>query len=198
MQHRITPTKTAPYLPAERGMTLMEVMIAMFIFVVSILGYSKLQSGLFHQGMDNRQRSIAIWKAEELIEIISANSAPSSLAEFVDAVSDPDVCLIEPAKNCIEVANSKASSACSTEELARYDVWNTLCAEDDGSAEQLLEFSAELECNNVCGDDQGMTLRFGWLSVMVDSDSDLHDVKLSKEDGGGALSEDSLTLMFQP
>jgi len=43
-----------------------------------------------------------------------------------------------------------------------------------------------------------MTLRFGWLSVMVDSDSDLHDVKLSNEDGGGALSEDSLTLMFQP
>jgi len=87
-------------------MTLMEVMIAMFIFVVSVLGYSKLQSGLFHQGMDNRQRSIAIWKAEELMEIISANSSPSSLAEYVDAVSDPDVCLIEPAKNCIEVANS--------------------------------------------------------------------------------------------
>ncbi|MBX2823929.1 MAG: hypothetical protein KTR33_04305 [Gammaproteobacteria bacterium] len=183
---------------AVSGMTLMEVMVACFIFVVSVLGYSKLQSGLFHQGIDNTQRSIAVWKAEELIDLISANNTPAALTLYADAVSDADACAVEPVNNCIESADAKTSAACAVDELVAYDVWNTLCAEGAGSVERLVNFAAELECNNVCGDEQGMTLRFSWLSVTVDGDMDLHDANMSKEEGGDAMSKDSLTLVFRP
>lgn len=181
-----------------RGMTLMEVVVAMFIFSMSVLAYSHMQSSLFQQGMDNRQRSIALRKAEELTDLISANNSDAALKRYADAVSDPDVCSVKPASDCIQAADGGTSPSCSVSELADYDVWNTLCAEDTGLAENLLEFSAELSCNNVCGDASGMTLEYRWLSVVIDSDKDLRTVKLSERDGGTALSEDKLTLVFQP
>lgn len=181
-----------------RGMTLMEVAISMFIFSVSVLAYSQMQSGLFHQGMDNRQRSIALWKAEELIDLITANSTPAALQRYTDAVSDADICAIEPANDCTQAAGTGTAPSCSVSELAAYDVWSILCDANTGVAENLLEFSADLTCNNVCGDDSGMTLEYRWLSVVIDSDKDMRSMKLSEKEGGAPLSEDKLTMVFQP
>lgn len=181
-----------------RGMTLMEVVVALFIFSVGAIGYNHMQSGLFHQRMDNQQRSLALWKAEELIDLISSNNSSSALQQYADAVSNADICSVEPANDCIHSAGSTVAPNCSASELVDYDVWRVLCNADTGLTENMLEFSATLSCNNVCGDDAGMTLQYRWLSAVIDSDKELRSVKLSEEDGGGALSEDKLTLVFQP
>ena len=176
----------------------MEVVVAMFIFSVSVLAYSHMQSDIFHQGMDNRQRSIALWKAEELIDLITANNTPAALQRYVKAVSDSNICASEPANDCTQTTGAGSTPNCSVSELADYDVWSILCDADTGVKENLLEFSAELTCNSVCGDTAGLTLEYRWLSAVINGDKDLRSVKLSEKDGGTPLSEDKLTMVFQP
>jgi len=71
----------------QRGSSLVEAMVALVVFAVGALGIAAMQTVSMVRGDDTRQRSIAIWKAQELVDRIKATKTtddPDGLvAEYI-------------------------------------------------------------------------------------------------------------------
>ena len=57
-----------------RGATLVESLIALFVFAIGALGIAALQTTTLVRSDDVKQRSLAIWKAQELADRIKATT----------------------------------------------------------------------------------------------------------------------------
>ena len=82
MLNTMTSMKNRPIrnLSKQLGTTLLEALIALVVFSVGALGVAALQTATLVRSDDVKQRSIAIWKAQELADRIKAT----------DSVADPD------------------------------------------------------------------------------------------------------------
>ena len=57
----------------QRGVSMVEVLIALLVLSVGSLGYLSMQTTMLTSTMDANQRSVASWAAQDLIERILSN-----------------------------------------------------------------------------------------------------------------------------
>lgn len=104
----------------QRGMTMVEVMVAVFVLSVGLIGIAKLQVTSKQNNFDALQRITAATLAYEIIERMRAN--PSNLGGYVSAngtlMLNTNTITDEPSPNCSD------SSTCIGEELAAHDLWD--------------------------------------------------------------------------
>jgi type IV pilus assembly protein PilV len=118
------PTRPAPLLRSQRGVMLLEALIAILIFSVGILGLVGLQATAVKQSTDARMRSEAALLADRLIgRMWTDNRATAALQakyntcvtdsctgyrEWVDAVAEalPGVSLDSPLRPAVTVNNA--------------------------------------------------------------------------------------------
>lgn len=160
---------------AQRGITLIEVLIAMAVFATGILGISALQSRVILDQKDQRQRDIAIWQAQALIERITLNNSTAALDQYVTRINLDSVCDAAPAKICAETndgTNEVAAATCSDVEMATYDVWAIFCDGDNGLNTKLRNFDPVAGCSlpNNCDFGDDFTLLFLWDSLIANED----------------------------
>ncbi|HAU67838.1 MAG TPA: type IV pilus modification protein PilV [Gammaproteobacteria bacterium] len=139
----------------QAGSSLLEALVSLLVFSVGALGIAALQVTTVLRVDDSRQRSVAVWKAQEFVERIRAShsskhlvdsDAPnqnetaqdklthylgsfsgSSLSQMSNYSSQPNfICAPQPAKQCSVTAGASASY-CSAQEIAGFDVWSTFC-----------------------------------------------------------------------
>jgi type IV pilus assembly protein PilV len=159
-----------PAMKHQQGITLIEVLVSMIIFAVGILGMSTLQTKVLQDNIDQRQRDVAIWKAQAVIDRISLNKTPAALNQYVTSVSNNAVCGATPAKICAET-NGGGAAICSATELAAYDAWDILCTNDQGAAALLTDFNANLTCSPTpCTINSDLNLQFLWRALAARSD----------------------------
>lgn len=134
----------------QTGATLIEAMVSLFVFAVGALGIAAMQTTSLVKVDDSKQRSLAIWKAQELADrmrvTITAQRPDGLLAEYVAKIgndkkgigkfeTDGDgtayACPGSAPQRCDDVDGS-AASACSQAELIEFDVWSVLCDENSG------------------------------------------------------------------
>ena len=127
----------------QRGVSLIEVLVSMVIFSVGILGMSTLQTRVLQENIDQRQRDVAIWKVQAIIDRISINKSPAALTQYETSITSSTICNAAPAKICAET-NSAAAAVCSATEIASYDSWDVLCTNDQGASDVLADFNATL------------------------------------------------------
>lgn len=112
---------------SETGSSLIEVLVALLIFSVGILGLSAMQLNALRGVSDSSQRSQATWIMQDIAERIRAN--PDAAAESYTATPN---CATLPAKMCADhfkPGTGKISAAnCSTDELAVFDRWEAQCS----------------------------------------------------------------------
>ncbi len=168
---------------SQKGISLLEVIISMFIFSVGIMGMATLQTRVIQENMDQQQRNLAIWKAQAIIDRISLNKTPEALTQYEQSLSTAS-CLAGPITNCAEGfipadENDPASEAtnieaesCSLTELAEYDSWDVLCNTENSLDSELLNLSASLQCeNDPCELGDTLTLQLLWRSNTAIADS---------------------------
>ena len=158
----------------QQGISLIEILISMVIFAVGILGMATLQTRVLQENVDQRQRDVAIWKTQALIERISLNKSSNALKQYASSVSASDICDSTPSNICAESysGNSEqAAATCSDTQLAIYDSWDVLCTNDQGAADILRDFSASLSCDTAdCLAGEDVIVEFLWRSLTAQSD----------------------------
>ena len=71
----ISMKKPIKSLANQAGATLLESLIALVVFSIGALGIAALQTATLVRSDDVKQRSIAIWKAQELADRIKASGS---------------------------------------------------------------------------------------------------------------------------
>ncbi len=170
----------------QSGVSLIEVLISLLLFGISVMGYSALQTRSMQESLDSQQRSIALWRAHGLIDRMSANNSDEALAQYDTAIENFEECSDSPPANCAEIAG--AADACSAEDLADYDVWSSFCGVDGGADSQLIDFSVGLTCDAACAAGVDMTITVNWVSKSAESNANLND----------AAAVEQISLRFRP
>lgn len=111
----------------QGGVGLIEVLIAVLVFALGILGMASMQVKAKRTSYDALQRSLATSLARDIVERMRSNPSNASLAIF-GAVDDIGGGTLTKPKDC-------KANTCSPTELASYDIWEWEQALD-GAAEQ--------------------------------------------------------------
>lgn len=111
----------------QTGISLIEVLIALFVLSIGLLGHSKIQALGVRAGIDANLRTQATYRLNEMIERIRANrpAADSDYYALIDyAAIDCDAA---PAKVCSEGA-AGAAEECTAGEVADEDAMYWFCS----------------------------------------------------------------------
>jgi len=113
---------------AMRGATLLEVMIALMIFSIGMLGLAALQvTGLRESGNAER-RTQATLLANDLIERMRSNPAAIIAGNYDDATINYGSidCATLPSPYC-EDQNGTAAASCTSAQMATFDAYTVKC-----------------------------------------------------------------------
>ncbi|MDF1762270.1 MAG: type IV pilus modification protein PilV [Oleibacter sp.] len=184
---------------AQQGITIIEVMVTIAITTIGLLGLSAMQMQAVRSTQDSGQRSQAIWVANDLINRIRANSTGN-----YDVAGAPD-CEVQPAKFCSAYNNGAesqpAAADCTVDEMATYDLWETMCGIPVGNNINAITTSSSLL---TAPDLVVATQANGDVSLTVSWDSrTTSDTQFSINENsqGGANAADyrsSYTVVFRP
>lgn len=106
----------------HKGMSLIEVLVALLVFAVGIVGFAALQLKSVRQVEETYSRSQAMSVAHDFIERARANLTAESQAYYLQPSSwsgdlnDPGDCIVTGAA-------PSAADACESEQMARSDVY---------------------------------------------------------------------------
>ena len=120
--------KTIRHNRKQQGSSLIEVLIALLIFTVGLLGLAGLQLSSLQSTADSSQRSQSTWLMQDLIERMRANSDGTS-AEY----SAAPACNALPARMCADYYDPDTSakvnaSNCNASQMATFDAWEAQCS----------------------------------------------------------------------
>jgi len=106
--------------PADRGFTMLEVLVSLFILSFGLLGLAALQTVGLQYNRQSYQRTQAVIQAYDILDRIRANPTGNTNGDYnsISLGSTPSV-----STDC-------ASSSCTPDEIATYDInqWNTMNA----------------------------------------------------------------------
>ncbi|TDQ39478.1 type IV pilus modification protein PilV [Thiopseudomonas denitrificans] len=105
----------------QKGITLIEVLVTLLVTTVGLLGLAALQLNALQATADSGQRSQAVWLMQDLIERMRVNPRASD-GQYLQAVT----CTTTP-QQCAPTPNETNSVACSAEQMAYFDLWETQC-----------------------------------------------------------------------
>ncbi len=134
--------RTMQNIANQSGASIIDALVSLFIFSIGALGLAALQTTAIIQSDDSKQRSLATWKGQELVDrMLSTRTFSDSdglIAEYAAIIGENEDgikafgvdnntfnCAVEPDTNCSE-------ENCNTNELIAYDVNDVLCNDDSG------------------------------------------------------------------
>lgn len=172
--------KKADFIRQQRGVTLIELLVSVFVFAIGVLGFSALQTRSLQATYDNAQREDVVWIADSLVARIRLNN--TSALNYVTAVSGfGATCPANPpAPTCAEQQDGSGTGVCTGAELAAYDVWDVLCNNVDsndtirnsGGLGVVNGLQITLACQPVaCPADANLDLGFTWCSKSVEAET---------------------------
>ena len=133
------------FLESQRGVTLIEAMISLLIFSVGALGLAAMQLTAITASGDSQQRTMAIWKAQELADRIRSN--PNLRQLYVAAIANPTitgigvddaasnfVCPAQPNPICSDAGAGNDAPVCTNQQQVDFDIWEVFCEPSTGAA----------------------------------------------------------------
>ncbi len=112
--------------PEQDGFTLLEVLIALVVLSIGLLGVSKIQALGLRASTDANLRTEATFLANDMIERMRANR-PSADSGYYAGIGYAAIdCTAAPVKICSE-GTAGAANDCTTTEMADEDAHNWYC-----------------------------------------------------------------------
>lgn len=147
--NRVRPMGKGVLMKSQWGGSLIEAVVALFVFSVGALGLAALQTATLVRSDDTKQRSLAIWKAQELADRIRATKSidnPDGLIDdYVNQINSQVItpigsaansggftCPANPPTRCDEQRGGASVGNCSADQMVEFDVWSVLCDPDTG------------------------------------------------------------------
>ena len=115
---------------SQKGVSLIEVMVALFVLSIGLLGHSKIQALGVRASTDANLRTQATYLLNEMVERLRANrpAADSNYYSTIDYASID--CAAAPARICSEGVAGSALE-CSANEIADEDAFHWYCDVQD-------------------------------------------------------------------
>ena len=178
------------------GVGLIEVLVALLVFAIGVVGMAGLQLRTISMSIDSTQRSVVIAKSQDLADRIRSSGANP---DNYTGTYDSSICPTPPAPFCADTNSSNAAN-CSAEQLAAFDVWEVFCADRSGLDGGVIQWSTQISCSAGCGGAGAqMTIATTWESRTADTNSDIADRDVTNADGSvESALVDRLTLSFIP
>lgn len=115
----------------QRGVTLIEVLLTIFITGVGLMGLAALQLRAIQATNDSSQNSQGMWVLLDLVGRMQVNTAAASDAAYLANLKGTDFCVAanEPARLCATHYNAGTvqGAECTGAELATFDLWDVMC-----------------------------------------------------------------------
>jgi len=146
----------------SKGVGLIEVLVAVPVLSVGVIGVAGLQLNAKRSGYEAVQRSIASALVQDILERIRGNNAV--IAAYVTAANGlgGGSIAVEPAPRCISSA-----TACSATQLAAHDLWEWEQAIDGVAEMRGLQTTGGIASPTACiANNAGVvTVSIAWLGV---------------------------------
>lgn len=190
----------------QRGSSLVEAMVALVVFAVGALGIAAMQTVSMVRGDDTRQRSIAIWKAQELVERIKATKTTTDpdglVAEYITAINNDNTdngigallaadeysCPAAQPTRCDD-QNGTDAAACTAAQLVAADIWTVMCEPNTGLVPtgNAVAGSVGLRNLEVALEDTGTEYRlyFEWLNRTTNNNLDVDGADSGQQNSDG-------------
>lgn len=173
----------------QNGASLLEVLIAIFIFATGVLAFASSQLRTLRQADDNSQRAYVAWKARELAERININPGTDyTLVGDLNkdtgiglAASAGYVCASTHGALCAETWSHRTAPACTSAQLAEYDVWDVFCDPDSGLNTHLSDMEVHLRLHSASGRHE---LYVEWSDRTVTGDTDMSSTMITVDPCG--------------
>lgn len=157
---------------SNRGASLIEVLIALFVFSIGLQGIASLQYQAVKQSFDAAQRSQVAWTAAEIVNRIRANPGAAEAGSFTQTDFAP-TCTTTPAKLCTSAGGNTLDS-CTSAQLATFDLWEGICA----GGESVTDLKVTIACTDSntsdtlsCSPNSLFNIQLSWQSKSVADDS---------------------------
>jgi hypothetical protein len=193
----------------QYGASLVEAMVALLVFSIGALGIAAMQTVSMVRGDDTRQRSIAIWKAQELVDRIKASKTidnPDGLiAAYIAAINNDNIDdgigkLIEndeykcpvslPLPTRCDDQDGSDASACTADEVVKADIWMVLCEPNTGLVPlgEAVQGSVGLRNLEVALENTGTEHRlyFEWLNRATNNNIDAQGADSGQQNRDGS------------
>ena len=149
----------------ERGFSLIEVLIAIVVIAVGLLGVAKLQAAAVSSTQTSRVRSLVALQAGSLAAAMHGNrrywaagAAPASWSATGTAITDPSGVLNAAGVNCVGSGN-----VCSAAQLAAYDVQAWVAAMNA----QFPSYTAAVNCSTSVTTPISCSIQVNWNENLV-------------------------------
>jgi type IV pilus assembly protein PilV len=178
----LRPLTVDPRRPAQRGFSIIEVMVAVIVICVGLLGIAKMQALALSNMNTSRQRSLAAIEAASLASAMHSNraywAAPTAAAAIgvsyhPTSITSSDGTLSSTATADVAggvaglaacVGTSNGAAKCTPQQLAAYDLANWV----NDLSQLLPNPTAAIACaSNVTGVPPSCTINIQWSETAV-------------------------------
>jgi type IV pilus assembly protein PilV len=138
-------------MPAQRGFHLIEVLVAVVVLSIGLLGIAALQVQGLRYNYGSFSRSQAVVIANDLAERIYANRPGAEAGGYAAFDSDDLDCDSPPSPQC-GAENGASAAACTPTQMAQYDEFVAFCGlatasgRSGGAADLLTEGHLAIDC----------------------------------------------------
>lgn len=130
-------------LAKQRGVGLIEVLIALVVFALGVVGMAGLQLRTMALTMDSSQRSYVVSKSQDIADRIrSTGIAPS---EYLDSYNDDGAFCETTPTSCADAVGS-AVTPCGAAQMVLYDLHDTFCVGDGSLESQVADWQVDISC----------------------------------------------------
>lgn len=164
----------------QRGVSMVEVLIALLVLSVGSLGYLSMQTTMLTSTMDANQRSVASWAAQDLIERILSNQ--DGISDYETSASSA-TCGTPPSDDC-------TGSSCTNTQMVTYDLYQVACAVNG----ELLNAEFDVECTDAagtaaaCTNDSFVVVTLEWASKSIADDKELGGIDIDSDEAKQTFS----------
>ncbi|MFT5693567.1 MAG: type IV pilus assembly protein PilV [Oceanicoccus sp.] len=180
----------------QKGITLIEVLVTMFVMTVGLLGLAGLQATSVKDGLDNAKRSQVTWLVTEIIERVRANPDGYLAAAYDTTIASAD-CPSAPVQQCSDNSQGAAAIDCTPDQMAAFDVWEVFCGQAEAgimanATDSLNLTSVTTACVGACSATSNFTVTINWESLAVSNSTLLSDTAIA------AQKSQSITMTVRP
>ena len=177
----------------QSGLSLIEAMVSLFVFAVGALGVAALQTTALVRTDDTSQRSIAIWKAQELADRMRSTKTITNpdglIANYITAInndnSDDGIGVMASSSefNCPSTAPTQCDDVdgtdvglCTVAQMVVFDIWSVMCDTNTGLVPDGAAVDGSIGLRNLEvaleSDANGIRLYLEWLSRSANNNLD--------------------------
>lgn len=193
--------KTLPRAVALRGAGLIEVLIALVIFALGVVGMAGLQLRTMSVTMDSTQRSFVVAKSQDVADRIRSNGIPVGL--YLNTYSDQaNFCDTPVSPVCSDVVGTDVTdaNACTPAQMVAYDLYDAYCI-GEGSFDhkgQVADWQVMISCDYPLAGVMTSTTDCSELGATVTIETSWFGRSVSNDTAAADGQIDSMILRFVP